>query len=136
MKRTLVLLAAVLLFALGLQAQSSTDKSKIMMDMKTMLDAMEEIQSGGLYSCNDCMQKGVAKLQSAIASLSTDDVKKILPEGQEYAFEFAKKRAKMLKLYSDDLLLSVNEGRMDDALDDYAQLLKQCTSCHIRIRNW
>jgi hypothetical protein len=42
----------------------------------------------------------------------------------------------MLHLYSDDMIISIESGHMDDALEDYSQLLKQCTSCHIRIRNW
>jgi len=116
---------------------ADTDKkAQLMMEMKTMLDAMEEIQSGGLYSCGDCMKSGVKKLQKALVVLESEDVKQILPQGQEYAYKFAQKTAKMLKLYSDDLVTSIDANRMDDALEDYTQLLKQCTSCHIRIRNW
>ncbi len=134
MKLSILSLLLVLLCAAGLPAADK--KAELMGEMKAMLNAMEEIQSGGLYSCGDCMKGGVKKLQDALKSLESEDVKEILPKGQEYAYKFAQKRAQMLKLYSDDLVNAVNENRMDDALQDYTQLLRECTSCHIRIRNW
>jgi len=120
----------------AVEAKEGDKKAQLMMEMKTMLDAMEEIQSGGLYSCGDCMKSGVKKLQKALVVLESEDVKEILPKDQEYAYKFAQKTARMLQLYSDDLVASIDANRMDDALEDYTQLLKQCTSCHIRIRNW
>ena len=135
MKKLIAFVLLLFLAVTGLHAEGDK-KAKLMMEMKTMLDAMEEIQSGGLYSCGDCMKKGVDKLQKALVVLESEDVKEILPQGQEYAYKFAQKTARMLKLYSDDLVASVEANRMDDALEDYTQLLKQCTSCHIRIRNW
>jgi hypothetical protein len=108
----------------------------LMKDMRTMLDAMEQIQRGGLYSSSEDMKVGVKKLQGTLKSLEGEEVKWILPKDQVYAHKFAQKTASMLRLYSDDMLVSIDAGRMDDALEDYSQLLKQCTSCHIRIRNW
>ena len=135
--RSFITFALFCLIGLNLlQAQSDDKKARLMTEMKTMLEAMEEIQSGGLYSCGDCMKKGVQKLQGALKSLESEDVKEILPEGQEYAYKFAQKTARMLTLYSSDLVASIEANRMDDALEDYTQLLRQCTSCHIRIRNW
>ena len=136
MKKLLAFFLLLLIGITGAHAQDGDKKAKLMMEMKTMLDAMEEIQSGGLYSCGDCMKSGIKKLQIALDSLESEDVKEILPQGQEYAYKFAQKTARMLRLYSDDLIASIDANRMDDALEDYTQLLKQCTSCHIRIRNW
>lgn len=136
MKKLIAFSLLLFLCVAGAHAKEGDKKAQLMMEMKTMLDAMEEIQSGGLYSCGDCMKKGVKKLQGALDSLESEDVKEILPKGQEYAYKFAQKTARMLRLYSDDLVESIDANRMDDALEDYTQLLKQCTSCHIRIRNW
>lgn len=108
----------------------------LMKDMRTMLDAMEQIQRGGLYSSKEDMKVGVKKLQGTLKTLESDDIKWILPKDQKYAYQFAQKTASMLRLYSDDMITSIEADRMDDALEDYHQLLKQCTSCHIRIRNW
>lgn len=117
-------------------AENMDHRTMLMKDMRTMLDAMEQIQRGGLYSSSEDMKAGVKKLQGTLKTLESDEVKWILPKDQVYAYQFAQKTAKMLHLYSDDMIASINAGRMDDALEDYTQLLKQCTSCHIRIRNW
>ena len=117
-------------------AEKPDPRIELMKDMRTMLDAMEQIQRGGLYSSSEEMKLGVKKLQRTLKSLEGEEVKVILPKDQVYAYKFAQKTAHMLRLYSDDLIASIDAGRMDDALEDYTQLLKQCTSCHIRIRNW
>ncbi|KIM11399.1 MAG: hypothetical protein KU37_07190 [Sulfuricurvum sp. PC08-66] len=129
-----------ILFTLAVAATmvwASPDRqAQIMADMREMLVAMEEIQRAGLYSSTQEMKAGVKKLQKTLKSLESDDVKLILPKDQVYAYQFAQKTARMLRTYSDDMIVSIEANRMDDALEDYTQLLKQCTSCHIRIRNW
>ena len=137
MKKLLTTLSLSALMALSVQAAQQQDhRSMLMKDMRIMLESMEQIQRGGLYSSSDEMKAGVKKLQGTLKSLEGDDVKWILPKDQKYAYQFAQKTASMLHLYSDDMIASIDAGRMDDALEDYNQLLKQCTSCHIRIRNW
>lgn len=137
MKKLISLLACCALAVSSLNAADKKDpRLELMKDMRTMLDAMEQIQRGGLYSSTDEMKLGVKKLQGTLSVLESDKVKVILPKDQVYAYKFAQKTAKMLRLYSDDMITSIEAGRMDDALEDYTQLLKQCTSCHMRIRNW
>ena len=137
MKKIVTVLALASLLAGSANAAEKKDpRLELMKDMRTMLDAMEQIQRGGLYSSTDEMKLGVKKLQGTLKSLEGDEVKVILPKDQVYAYKFAQKTASMLRLYSDDMVTSIEAGRMDDALEDYTQLLKQCTSCHIRIRNW
>lgn len=136
MKKIITAIALISLLAGGLNAGQVDHRSMMMKDMRTMLEAMELIQRGGLYSSTEEMKLGVKKLQGTLQSLEREEVKWILPKDQKYAFAFAQKSAKMLRMYSDDMIVSIEAGRMDDALEDYTQLLKQCTSCHIRIRNW
>ncbi|MGZ5208729.1 MAG: hypothetical protein ACXWB0_06900 [Sulfuricurvum sp.] len=136
MKKPLVTFVLSALLAASVNAAQTDHKTMLMKDMRTMLDAMEQIQRGGLYSSTEDMKEGVKKLQGTLKSLESDDVKWILPKDQVYAYQFAQKSASMLRLYSDDMVTSIDAGRMDDALEDYSQLLKQCTSCHVRIRNW
>ncbi|WP_310439928.1 hypothetical protein [Sulfuricurvum sp.] len=136
MKKLLsVLVAGGIIFG-SLNAAETDHRSMLMKDMRTMLDAMEQIQRGGLYSSTDEMKAGIKKLQGTLKTLESEEIKFILPKDQVYAYKFAQKSAHMLRLYSDDMITSIDAGRMDNALDDYNQLLKQCTSCHIRIRNW
>jgi cytochrome c556 len=137
MKKALKALAMGTLLVGSLNAAEAKDpRLELMQDMRTMLDAMEQIQRGGLYSSTDEMKDGIKKLQGTLDSLESENVKVILPKDQVYAYKFAQKTAQMLRMYSDDMITSIDAGKMDNALDDYTQLLKQCTSCHIRIRNW
>lgn len=136
MKKSFTLLALSFLMAGSLNAAGTDHRSMLMKDMRTMLDAMEDIQRGGLYSSTEDMKTGIKKLQGTLKTLESEEIKFILPKDQVYAYKFAQKTAQMLRLYSDDMIVSIEAGRMDEALDDYSQLLKQCTSCHIRIRNW
>lgn len=138
MRKVLTAIALSSLLAGSLDAaQAQTDhRTMLMKDMRTMLEAMEQIQRGGLYSSTEDMKAGVTKLKGTLKTLESDEIKWILPKDQVYAYKFAQKTASMLQLYSDDMITSIDAGRMDDALEDYSQLLKQCTSCHIRIRNW
>lgn len=137
MKKIISALALGSILAASLQAAPKQDpRLELMKDMRTMMDAMEQIQRGGLYSSTDEMKAGIKKLQGTLKSLESEEVKTILPKDQVYAYKFAQKTAQMLRMYSDDMIVSIDAGKMDNALDDYTQLLKQCTSCHIRIRNW
>lgn len=136
MKKSFTLFALSFLLAGSLHAAGNDHRTMLMKDMRTMLDAMEDIQRGGLYSSTDDMKSGIKKLQSTLKTLEGEEIKFILPKDQVYAYKFAQKTAHMLRLYSDDMLVAIDAGRMDEALEDYSQLLKQCTSCHIRIRNW
>jgi cytochrome c556 len=136
MKKSFTVLALSFLMAGSLNAAGMDHRSMLMKDMRTMLDAMEQIQRGGLYSSTEDMKIGIKKLQGTLKTLESEEIKFILPKDQVYAYKFAQKTAHMLRLYSDDMIVSIDAGRMDEALEDYTQLLKQCTSCHIRIRNW
>jgi hypothetical protein len=130
MKKSLAILALLLLTGSSLSAAQKDPRSMLMKDMRTMLDAMEQIQRGGFYSSSEDMKLGVKKLQGTLGSLETEDVQWILPKDQKHAFAFAQKSAKMLRMYSDDLVVSVDSGRMDDALENYNQLLRQCMFSH------
>ncbi|MGE4510960.1 MAG: hypothetical protein AB7D43_07650 [Sulfurimonadaceae bacterium] len=109
---------------------------QISQDMRTMLNAMESIQRAGFYNDTEGMKSGVVKLKSGLQSLITTDAKSYLPDDQAYANKFAQKRAKMIEMYANDLVESLKNNKLDDALVDYTQILKECTSCHTRIRNW
>lgn len=136
MRKTVIAIIVGLIFSGSLNAGQVDHRSMMMKDMRTMLEGMEQIQRGGFYSSTEEMKAGVKKLQGTLKTLESDEIKWILPKDQVYAYQFAQKSARMLRLYSDDLIASIDAGHMDEALEDYNQLLKQCASCHIRIRNW
>jgi cytochrome c556 len=136
MKKILTAIALTSLLTGPLMAGEMDHRTMLMKDMRTMLEGMEQIQRGGFYSSKDDMNAGVKKLQGTLKTLESDEIKWILPKDQVYAYQFAQKSARMLRLYSDDLVTSIDAGHMDEAMEDYNQLVKQCASCHIRIRNW
>lgn len=131
--KLLKITALSVLLATSVFADSKADMSQ---DMRTMLSAMEEIQTAGFYNNKEGMHSGVKKLKSGLKTLLSTDAKEYLPDEQAYANKFAKKNATMITMYADDLIDSLNHNKMDDALENYALILKQCTSCHIRIRSY
>lgn len=136
MKKILLALTIAVSLMGGEKAAGSEHRSMLMKDMRNMLEAMEQIQRGGFYSSKEDMKAGIKKLQGTLKILESEDVKWILPKDQKYAYQFAQKSARMLRIYSDDMIASIEAGKMDMALEDYNQLLNQCTSCHLRMRSW
>lgn len=133
MKKIILTSLATLLLTLPLSA-NETQRAKLSTDMRSMLSAMELIQKAGFYNQESMMVKGVKALKTGLVSLESSDASEYLPKDQAYADKFAQKRAKMIAMYADDILSSLEQKNMDDALEDYTQILKQCTSCHSRIR--
>jgi hypothetical protein len=135
MKKIIFASLATLLLIAPLSADQ-TQRAKLSSDMRSMLAAMELIQKAGFYNDHKMMTNGVNDLKNGLESLKSSDAKEYLPKDQAYADKFAQKRATMIDMYADDILSSLKEKNMDDALEDYIQILKQCTSCHSRIRSY
>ena len=123
------------LLASSLFAGSATQQSKLASDMRTMLSAVVDIQKAGFYSNKAGVKDASIRLMSSLDSLITTDAKLYLPENQANAGKFAKKREKMIKMYAQDLIESVDNNDFEEAIEDYSQILRQCTSCHSRIRH-
>ncbi|MCK9490553.1 MAG: hypothetical protein M0Q24_00575 [Sulfurimonas sp.] len=126
---------AILLLSTSLFANAE-EKAQLASDMREMLLAVELIQKGGFYAKPIMMKEGVKKLKTKLAILESADASKYLPDGKQEADKFANKRARMIEMYADDLVLSIDADNLDDALDNYTQIIRQCTSCHIRIRSY
>jgi len=123
------------LLASSLFAGNTTEQSKLASDMRSMLSAVVDMQRAGFYSNKAGVKDSAKRLMANLDSLITTDAKLYLPDDQVNAGKFAKKRAKMIKMYAQDLIESVNNNDFEEAIEDYSQILRQCTSCHSRIRN-
>ena len=123
------------LLASSLFAGDATQQSKLASDMRSMLSALIDMQRAGFYANKTGVKDATNRLILNLDSLLEADAKKYLPDDQANAGKFAKKRVKMIKMYSADLIESIDNNDFDEAMEDYAQLLRQCTSCHLRIRN-
>jgi len=115
---------------------SDKEKAQLASEMRSMLSAVELIQKGGFYSKPEMMKEGVKKLKSKLMILESSDASKYLPDDKKKAAKFANKRASMIEMYANDLIDSINHNNMDDALEDYTQIIRQCTSCHLRMRSY
>lgn len=132
--RIVLLTFLSVLLASSLFAANTTETSKLASDMRTMLSAMVDIQRAGFYSNKAGVKDGADRLIKSLDSLLTTDPTSYLPNDKADAGKFAKKREQMLKLYAEDLILSIDNDDMDEAMNNYTLLINECTSCHSRIR--
>ena len=123
------------LLAGSLFAGNVTEQSKLASDMRAMLSAVTDMQRAGFYNNKAGVKDATKRLISNLDSLLKADARKYLPDDQVNAGKFAKKRVKMIKMYAQDLVESIDANDYDEAIEDYSQLLRQCTSCHSRIRH-
>jgi cytochrome c556 len=130
-----VLFLLTIFLVLNLNATNETEKD-LPSKMQTLLKNMESIQRAGLYNDMEGLKKSIKTLKSNIKFVKNLHIKKFLPEYQKFATKFSEQREKMIEMYADDMLESANNEKLDDALNDYSQILRQCTSCHIRLREW
>ena len=135
MKKIIITTAVTLLLSSSLLANAK-EKAQLASDMREMLSAVELIQKGGFYAKPFMMKEGVKKLKAKLAILESTDASKYLPDDKKQADKSANKRARMIEMHADDLVISIDANNLDDALEDYSQIIKQCTSCHIRIRSY
>ena len=132
MKKIQLTLMALLLTS-SLSANDTTTE-KLKLTMREMLSSMELIQKGGFYADPGMMKSGVTALKKQVSLLDAKHAKTYLPKDEKYAYKFASKREKMIVMYADDMVESLENNNMEDALEDYSQILRQCSSCHLRIR--
>lgn len=122
-------------FASSAMATDYTKADRVR-DMMIMTGGMKLIQNGFLYRCPDgeCFIDGAKRILSVVQKLKTQEVRDFLPQDQKYAYKFGEKAAGMIELYAKDMIESVKTQNYDDALEDYNQIMRQCTSCHFRLR--
>ena len=129
-----ILLASVL--ATSTFAAEKYTKVDRIKDMLTMADAMERIQKGILFRCTDdkCIPDGVKTIKKVLHTIEKVDPKDFLDEEQIVAHKFAKKTRVMLEMYLDEMEDELRRGNPDEVIHNYSLALRQCTSCHLRLR--
>jgi len=132
MKKILMAIMAIML-STSLFAGTKEEK-QLASDMRMMLDAIVDMQKAAYYNDTRVLKKSTTRLISGLDSLLTVKAGSYLDPKQKYAEKFADKRVKMIKMYAEDLLVSLEAGNIDDVIADYHEISKQCYSCHIRIR--
>ncbi len=127
---------ALLVCSVALLFGAQKGKTKLQIEMQKFAAGMDLIQKGILYNCKECLEDGADRILKDVKVLEKVDVKHFLPENQKYAYKFAQKTASLIEMYAKDIKEAFAAGNMDDVINDHSQILRQCNSCHMRIRGW
>lgn len=129
-------MALLMIFALSTSAFSAEQKERIS-DMKHMADGMGLIMNGLLYNYLDNINAGVKYIKEGVDSIhKKGDLKSYLPEDTAYAYKFGEKSLRRIVEYSNELDEAMKAKDYDGALESASLLMRQCNSCHSRVRGW
>jgi hypothetical protein len=102
-----------------------------------MADGMSLIMNGLLYNYLDNINAGVKYIQEGVSSIhKKGDLKTYLPEDTAYAYKFGEKSLRRIMEYSNELDEAMKAKDYDGALESASLLMRQCNSCHSRVRGW
>lgn len=105
-------------------------------DMKEMANGMSLIMNGLLYNYADNLTLGTEKIRKSVHNIESHDMKKYLPEDSAYAYKFAEKSLRRITEYSNELDEALKAKDFEGAFESSALLMRQCNSCHSRVRGW
>jgi cytochrome c556 len=130
------IMALLMLVALSSTSFAAEQKERIS-DMKHMADGMGLIMNGLLYNYLDTITDGVKYIQEGVQNIQKKgDLKTYLPEDTAYAHKFGEKSLRRIMEYSNELNEAMKAKDYDGALDSASLLMRQCNSCHSRVRGW
>ena len=135
MHKNIITVGLILLFATTLNADY-TDRERIR-DMKTMEDAMVDIQKGLLINDKNMLSKGVNKLQQVTRKVEPPiKENSILAQENTYKYKFSRKQGEKIIQYAEDIKTDMNAGNKHSASKSFVKVLDECISCHNKIRKW
>lgn len=128
MKKAVAALLTMGVLASGLHAYTQEDRIK---DMRTMADALTQVQKGILYNNKNLVQDGVKSLKATSKNIE------IAPKtDMDYSSHFAKSQAEKIAKLATKLEATMQSGKKHSALTDYTKVMNHCVSCHNKIRKW
>ena len=105
-------------------------------DMKKMADGMGLIMNGLLYNYLDNVAKGVDTIQASIRHIQSNDIKAFLPNESKYAYKFGEKSFRRINEYGNEVKEAMAAKDYEGAFESASLLMRQCNSCHSRVRGW
>ena len=104
-------------------------------DMQMMEQGLQQMQKGFLYNNLDDIQKGAELLKKHTVKIEppvegADEFKK------SYAYDLTKREAKKIINFADDAVERYKNHKPKQAMNSFTKVLKQCMTCHARIRKW
>ena len=131
-----IMTIALMMFAFSTSVFAEKQLERIS-DMKHMADGMGLIMNGLLYNYLDNINAGVKYIQEGVQSIKKKgELKTYLPADTAYAHKFGEKSLRRIMEYSNELNEAMKEKDFDAALESASLLMRQCNSCHSRVRGW
>ena len=128
MKKVILTLIGMGVLSMSAYGYDQTDRIK---DMRTMEEAMSEIQKGILYNNQKMVLEGVENLEKASANIE------VAPkDDMDYSVYFAKRQSKNIRKYAEKIKKNISSGYKHGAAKNYTNVLSECISCHNKIRKW
>ena len=131
--RLLALSLATACLATTASAYSNEERIK---DMQLMEQAIQQMQKGFLYNNLQDIQAGAELLKKHTAKIEPPVDEKANSFKRNYAYNITKREAKKIISLADDAVELYKEHRPKQAMNSYTKILKQCMTCHARIRKW
>ncbi len=128
---SLMLLTGV--FAGSLFAYSQEDRIK---DMRAMEEGTQQMQKGFLYNNLQDITQGAELLKKHAARIEPPVEKDADSFKRNYAYDVTKREAKKIISLAESAVKNYKEHRSKQAMNDFTKILKQCMTCHARIRKW
>ncbi len=104
-------------------------------DMRAMENGVQQMQKGFLYNNLQDIQKGAELLKKHTAKIEPpvegDDEFK-----RSYAYDLTRREAKKIIKLADDSVNDYKNHQPRQAMNNFTKILKQCMTCHARIRKW
>ncbi len=127
-----IVLLGTLMFA---DEYTAEDRIKDMQELDT---AMSLIQKGFMYSELSYIKEGVQGIKDNAISveppLKGDE--KHFKKDETFSYRYTKRETARMIVHADDIVQDFQEGNEKQALNTYTKMLKQCMSCHAKIRAW
>jgi len=128
---SLILLTGI--FAGTLFAYSQEERIK---DMRTMEEGLRQMQKGFLYNNLQDIIKGAELLKKHTIKIEPPVADDADSFKRNYAYDVTKREAKKIISLADSAVKNYKEHRSKQAMNDFTKILKQCMTCHARIRKW
>ncbi len=121
------------LFATSAFAYSQEERIK---DMQMMEQGLQQMQKGFLYNNIQDIQKGAELLKKHTTKIEPPVDESADSFKRSYAYDLTKREAKKIINFANDAVNKYKEHRPKQAMNSFTKILKQCMTCHARIRKW
>ncbi len=132
-RNSLIALTLSTLFATSVHAYSQQERIE---DMRMMEKGLQMMQKGFLYNNLTDIEAGAALLKKHTSKIEPPVDKETDAFKRSYAYDLTKREAKKIINFADDAVAKYKEHRPKQAMNSFTKVLKQCMTCHARIRKW